>query len=253
MSGADHPIEPNRAALLLGAIVLGLVALSLRDRTAFVKFRALTESKDRIKRFRRWAISAFLIFGVGGVLVLWLAGRLANLWRLPSEFQPLAAKLGGGIDSSMIFGMSFGVMFVAGLLFLTARRARRGQGPKPGIKGVLPLLPRSPSERVWLALLSVNAGITEEIFFRLAIPLLLFAVTGALIGSLVCACLIFGLVHAYQGLVGVLATTVLGALFTLVYLATGSLILTMIVHLIIDLNTLVFLPWLRARAAAKTA
>ena len=254
MSGADHPVDPIRAWALLGLIVLGLAVLALRDRSAYKRFKALTESKDRIRHFRRWLIGAFLAFGVGGVLALWIAGRISDLWRMPPEFAPAVAQLSGDVSAPGLFGMAFGATFVIGLLLITARRARRGQAPKPrGAGDILALMPRNGSERVWLALLPINAGVTEEIFYRLVIPLLLCVVTGSLIGALIAGCLIFGLIHAYQGVVGVVATTVLGGVFTVIYLGTGSLLIAMAVHVLIDLNTLVFLPWLRSRAAVKSA
>lgn len=250
----DHPIDVTRAWLLLGAIVLGLAVLALRDRSAYKRFKALTESKDRIRHFRRWVIGAFLVFGVGGVLALWIAGRVADLWRMPPEFAPVMAGMSGDVSASLLFGMAFGVTFVLGVLLITARRAKRRQEAKPRATGdILALMPRNGSERVWLALLSINAGVSEEIFYRLVIPLLLYVVSGSLIGALIGGCVIFGLIHAYQGIVGIFATTVLGAAFTVIYLGTGSLLIAMIVHALIDLNTLVFLPWLRARAAAKAA
>ncbi|HWE44811.1 MAG TPA: type II CAAX endopeptidase family protein [Caulobacteraceae bacterium] len=249
---ADHPIDPTRALLLLSAIVLLLGLFTVRDRSAYKRFKALTESKDRIRHFRRWVIGAFLAFGVGGVLVLWLAGRVGDLLRMPPEFAPMAASMSGRVTTSGLFGMAFGASFVVGILVITSLRARRGQKPKPRATGdILALMPRNGAERAWLALLSLNAGVTEEIFFRLAVPLLLYAVTGSLIGALVGGCLIFGLIHAYQGIVGIFATTILGAVFTVIYIGTGSLLIAMAVHVLIDLNTLVFLPWLRARAAAK--
>ena len=249
----DRPIDLYRALLVLGVIVLGLVALALRDRSAYKRFAALTESADRIRRFQRWVIGAFLAFGAGGVLALWSLGRLADLLRMPAEFAPAAAAIGGSRNDH-IFGVTFGVIFVLGILVMTWRRAMRGQALRlRGAPGVVALLPRNATERAWLGLLSVNAGVTEEIFFRLLVPLLLYTVTGSLSGALAGGCVIFGLIHAYQGIVGIVATTVLGGVFTVIYLGTGSLFIAMAVHVIIDLNTLVVLPWLRSRAAAKIA
>jgi uncharacterized protein len=50
------------------------------------------------------------------------------------------------------------------------------------------------------------------------------------------------LVHAYQGIVGVFATMVVGALLTLVYLATQQIWLAILLHILIDLRAMVALP-----------
>ena len=75
-------------------------------------------------------------------------------------------------------------------------------------------MPRNGAETVWTGLLSINAGIGEELFFRLALPLLIVLVTGNVIAAFAVAAIVFGLVHVYQGWVGVLATTFLGVVFT---------------------------------------
>jgi membrane protease YdiL (CAAX protease family) len=49
---------------------------------------------------------------------------------------------------------------------------------------------------------------------------------------------IFGLAHVYQGIGGVLVTTLMGALLGVVYLATGSLLAAMAVHALMDLRLL---------------
>jgi membrane protease YdiL (CAAX protease family) len=48
----------------------------------------------------------------------------------------------------------------------------------------------------------------------------------------------FGLAHAYQGVAGVLTTGVLGGVLAAVYLQTGSLLLPVVLHVVIDLRFL---------------
>jgi membrane protease YdiL (CAAX protease family) len=56
-------------------------------------------------------------------------------------------------------------------------------------------------------------------------------------------------VHVYQGWIGVVATTVLGLVFTGLYLATGALALPVALHAAIDLMALVVRPTLMRIAA----
>ncbi|NML07635.1 CPBP family intramembrane metalloprotease [Sphingomonas sp. G-3-2-10] len=106
------------------------------------------------------------------------------------------------------------------------------------------LLPRNGRETLCGALLSLNAGATEELFFRLYLPLLLVLAGLNPVAAFVVAAIVFGLVHLYQGAAGVLATGVLGAALTLAYLLSGSLALPILLHVAIDLNALVVRPTL---------
>jgi len=62
----------------------------------------------------------------------------------------------------------------------------------------------------------------------------------------------FGLSHVYQGIAGIIGTTIMGALFTFIYLSSRQLWLAMTLHAIVDLNALVLGSWLNARQAAST-
>jgi len=88
--------------------------------------------------------------------------------------------------------------------------------------------------RYFLFGVSTSAGICEEIIFR-----------GFLLGSLLeyfgmptailISSIAFGLPHIYQGISGVIKTSVLGVLFACVYWVSGSLLLAIVLHIIIDL------------------
>ena len=102
------------------------------------------------------------------------------------------------------------------------------------------LLPRSRAEMVLFAGVSLSAGICEELLYRgflsyywLADP---FRFPMAL--SLAASTLLFGLAHAGQGPKGMLGTAVLGLFFGWLYLASGSLLLPMVLHTLVDLRAL---------------
>jgi membrane protease YdiL (CAAX protease family) len=50
--------------------------------------------------------------------------------------------------------------------------------------------------------------------------------------------IVFGWAHLYQGLTGVLATGALGGLLAILYAATGSLLLPVLLHALLDLRVL---------------
>ena len=105
------------------------------------------------------------------------------------------------------------------------------------------LLPRTPRERRVFAFLSLAAGIGEEIAFRgYALPVL--AVALGLPGSVVVTSLVFGALHAYQGPLGMVRTSVMGAVLAGGMLVSGSVIPVMVAHTLVDLlGGLVISDW----------
>jgi membrane protease YdiL (CAAX protease family) len=86
----------------------------------------------------------------------------------------------------------------------------------------------------------VTAGVCEEWLYRGFFLALVAAVAPGLPGPVLVlvAALAFGLAHAYQGPAGVLTTGVLGGVLAAVYLSSGSLLLPVLLHAVIDLRFL---------------
>lgn len=139
-------------------------------------------------------------------------------------------------------------VFVIALLVLATGMARTSARAHPedaslnvlGSSSVTALVPRTTVERRWFTLVSVTAGFCEELLYRgLVLAVVVALVPGAGDLSLVLiSAVAFGLAHAYQGPTGVIATGVLGAILAYLYVGTGTLILPMVVHAIIDLRIL---------------
>jgi len=238
------PLLP--AALLL-ACLAALAWLTWRDIADYAAFKLLTATADRQRRYRIWVLKSFLLFFVGGVVCLALLGRLGCLIHEPREFffaLPFAA-FGPELLGGIVAGVSTSVVIA---VILAQRNARRAAAPMLG--DVAALLPRNGAETLWTGLMAVNAGVSEEVFFRLLLPLLLVLVFGNAVAAFAVAGIVFGLAHVYQGWVGVLATFVLGLLLTGLYLVTGSLLAPIVVHVLIDLVGLVIRPT-AARLAAR--
>lgn len=107
------------------------------------------------------------------------------------------------------------------------------------VEGVGGLLPRTKKEKRLWSLISFSAGTCEEIIYRGFLVFLLQAIFPDI--SVVMIILItfaaFGIAHLYQGLQGVIGTGVMGVLFMSLFLVTGSLILPMLLHFIIDFSS----------------
>lgn len=245
-------------ALLL-ALCLGSLAWFIRnDRADYRAFKLLTSTADRQRRYRAWALRSFLLFSCAAVAALAILHRLRALVLLPAEFRPLFQSLqphtadARSFVSGLVFGLLgalTGSLLIALLLPLILRRR-----VKPVMLGdVAPLMPRNAAETWWTALLSVNAGVGEELYFRLLLPLLLVSLTGNALLAFILAALLFGAAHFYQGVVGILATTAAGAVLTALYLWTGNLWMAVAAHALLDLLGLVVRPTLTRLAEARMA
>jgi membrane protease YdiL (CAAX protease family) len=120
------------------------------------------------------------------------------------------------------------------------RRPGEGRHSEPAGHATLALLPRTAGERRLFTAVGITAGVCEEWLYRG----FFLAVVAALAGGLptgvlvVVAALAFGLAHAYQGRAGVLTTGLLGGVMAALYLETGSLLLPVLLHALIDLRVL---------------
>ncbi|WIY59230.1 CPBP family intramembrane glutamic endopeptidase [Bacillus arachidis] len=115
------------------------------------------------------------------------------------------------------------------------------------------MLPTNYRESVIWILICITAGITEELLFRsfmmnyLTQLLPWLSTTGVVIVSSI----IFGLAHIYQGWKGIVGTMILGFLFGRLYVTTGSIYPSILLHIIIDLLVLVRLFVLKGKVILK--
>jgi membrane protease YdiL (CAAX protease family) len=213
------------------------------------RFEGRLRSDPRARRsfYRRLLI---LEWGLAAVAaVVWLAAP-----------QVSAAQAGLGWPHRWpgpLTGAACLVLLAFVLLSTRALRAGALAGPPPGAAGPRPrpgegrhseppgqstvaLLPRSRTERRLFAVVGVTAGVCEEWLYRgFFLAVLAAVVPGTSRGLLVlAAAAAFGLAHLYQGVSGVVTTGVLGGVLAAVYLQTGSLLLPVLLHAVIDLRFL---------------
>lgn len=231
------------AAVATLALVAGFVVRAIRkDRREFSRFRRYRSTARRQKMMRRWLIESALVFGGTSLLVL------AAVWPVITPHLEATQSIAwiAATRNVLAGGLGWGLAIVAllGLVILTivGARSARKEGGVIVVGDIAALLPRNRPELGWGAALSINAGVAEELLFRLALPGLLVIVTGEPLSAFALAALIFGLLHAYQGPVGVIATTIVGLLFTALYVVSGSIVLVIVAHALFDLRTLVVIP-----------
>ena len=174
-------------------------------------------------------LNSFALFVGGSLAILAVLGDLGCVIQQPKPFfAPLRwtrriwARRASGPNSSAAWSAARRSRSSSAPCRRSVGRAPRGPPKILTLGDIEPLMPRNGAETLWTGLLSINAGVGEELFFRLALPLLIVLVTGNVVAAFAVAAIMFGLVHVYQGWVGVLATTFLGFVFTGVYLSPAA-------------------------------
>jgi len=258
MLSPDHPATPFILAVALLALLAGLVVNAvLKDRREYRRFKLLRTSRRRRKVFRRWLLQSLALFGGSSVVTLLLSWQFIplllddiNQWgwivdaRLAFESNTLVAGLTTGAIVAIV---------VVGTLGILAARPKPGDTAEiPAIGDIQALLPRNRAELKYGALLSINAGVVEELLFRLAVPAMLFGITGSSVAAVTVSLAIFALLHLYQGVAGVLGSLLIGAVLMAVYVATGSILVAIIVHALFDLRSLVLIPVVVFRVHRET-
>lgn len=210
------------------AVVIALVypvrgVLALRG-----KIRTVPESELPATRLwiYRAAMTALWISALA-VVTLWLA------LRRPWSQIGMVPVFGGGM-----IGILFGLVLVITVSLRQMRGGvddRQAQALKKRVAGGERMMPHSSEELRWFSLLSITAGICEELIYRGFYVWYLQAVGLPLLPAAAVACVIFGFAHLYQGLRGVAMTTIVGGFLTGVYLLSGSLYVGMIIHALMDL------------------
>lgn len=168
---------------------------------------------------------------------------LAALAMLAARHAGLArADLRLEVVSTAVLLGSAGLTTLAGLGIMAAGRTL--QVPESTL--VEYLIPRSTSEKIAFAGLSVSAGIAEELVFRSFLIAVLLQASGSMTVAVAVSVAAFAVTHAYQGVLGVTRVALLGVVLTAPFILTGSVYPSMIAHTVLDLLAgLVLADWLR--------
>lgn len=202
-------------AIFVTVLLVGLPALSLAQLPLL--------AGQSIERSAAYAGSAITI-GVLGSVALVLGGFGPGLEAMglgPAEPRRLLA-LGGAIA-----GGALAIM----LAFHVLERLT-GFGETALLRQ---LIPRTGPERAVFAGLSFVAGLGEEVAYRGYLLALLVPAFGDPWTAVAVSSASFGLLHAYQGTVGITRTGVLGALFAASFVLSGTLWPAIVVHTVVDL------------------
>jgi membrane protease YdiL (CAAX protease family) len=233
------------AALALLGVVLGILLWRAitRERREYQRFKRMRSTVARQKVFRRWVIEAAIV--LGGLSVATIVGAWPSIpaaLAAAQQWPPVAALREIWLGPWGWPLAIAGIVLVLTLLIVPVLSIRHSLEEAPAIGDIRALLPRTRGELPYGAALSLNAGVFEELLFRLGMPALVFAVTGDAIIAFTAATVIFGLLHVYQGPLGVLFSTVLGVVFLLLYLVSGWIAVPIVLHALIDLRSMILIP-----------
>ena len=240
---------------MLVALLVLLVARAVRkDRRDYQRFKRFDGTADRQRMFRKWLIDAFATFGGSATVILALSWQFVPRLLDAVRSWPVGRWFAGVVGTSgVVPGIALGVAIVLVLGTIGAVYAARKTDDIPTIGDVGALLPRNRGELAYGAALSLNAGLVEELLFRLAIPALIYGVVGDAVVAVVASVVLFGGLHIYQGAWGIVGSMTIGSLLMALYLTTGNILVPIIAHALIDLRSLVLIPVMVFRVHTKPA
>ena len=173
-----------------------------------------------------------LIISRGVLFIVLVAGAW---WMQDRRFSALglAPHLSLWDYAGFALALLIGVVMVAQGMSLASAPVEKVERAMKAIRSIK-ITPNTPEEFALFILMSLSAGVWEELVYRGFLVWFLVPLTGV-VGAIVISALIFGLAHIYQGIRGFVASTVLGRIFAALYLFTASLWWLMVVHAAIDM------------------
>jgi membrane protease YdiL (CAAX protease family) len=217
------------AALLVGTLPL----------MAMAQVPLLT--RDRIERLSAYVGSIVTLMALGTVaLILGALGPGLEAMGLAPVFGAQALRTTGLLAVAI---MALGLAFWLGGELLGLEESDLMEE----------LIPRNSREKGLFVLLSLAAGVGEEVVYRgWLIAVLAPVFDGPWVAALVSS-MAFSLLHAYQGPIGILRSGLMGFLFAAAFIVYGSLWPLIVVHVAVDLfSGLVLGPRMFASKDAQT-
>lgn len=214
---------------------------------AELKKQAISE-RERIKFYKECVIEGWLAAAVILILLICVKVPFENIGLKAIDTGYMSYPVWAKIVTFVICGLYLALFLyqMAGYSFSVKYRAQINEkltaikDSGKAYDAMLDImLPRRRREKLWFALVSVTAGIGEEIVYRGFLSFLLIGLFPAapFYAILAVAGLIFGAAHCYQGFSGIIKTGLLGVMFTSLYFASGSLLPGMLLHFISDFSS----------------
>ncbi len=202
----DLPHFSRPGLILLGALLLLVIALPVASALQGRRFLSLAAT-PRAKHIR-YARSMLIVW----IITLMAAYALRLHGQSPADV--------GLVPPRLAWEWLAGLAVVA---FLALGSSRRGALDPEYAERIRRVIPLTTADWIWFVPVAATAGLCEEFLYRGYALNVIAQLTGRVVDGFVLSTIAFGLAHAYQGIRGILGTTIIGALFAAIYLLTGSL------------------------------
>jgi protease, CAAX amino terminal family len=223
-------------------VILAIIGYGIAvDRKEYAVLDKEKDTAARQRFYRKWIATSWLFYGLPSIVGLLILSKMGVDISLPEVGVNLVPA---AVSVSVI------VLLLTVATLVQAKRAsaddrKKVQQEINQVSGGS-IIARNSSERRLAAVLSLSAGINEELFFRAFLPVVIIGLIGSdlAILAIVISVVIFGAVHLYQGLRGIMLTGIIGAVMMVVYLATGSIFWPIVLHIIMDIRSTVVISYL---------
>lgn len=214
-----HPFD--HAFLVVLALVQPICgALAVR------RFVAAGGEASRARLYFRTLTLEWLTLGV--LLTAWVV--------LERPAAALGLTVPGG--AGFLTGAALVLLLVALLIRSWSNVRAMGEGERgrqvAALGRLVRLLPQTKRDLRHFTVLSITAGIVEELIYR-GFVLWYLALYMPLWAAVAASSAIFGLAHSYQGVAGALRTAVVGLVFAILYVVSGSIWLPILAHAALDI------------------
>jgi len=205
-------------------VMFAMLAVVLVAIPVFALIRARTDDPDRARERRvkhaRYARTMLILWGITALALYAL--RLYGLG--PSDVGVRAPNAPWEYGAGLIVPATFAFLNVG-----------RRSVDVDYLRKVGRVIPIDSSDWIWFVPLSATAGVCEEFLYRGYALTQIASMTGSLGLGYFLSSVAFGLAHVYQGKLGVIGTTITGALYGAVFVMTGSILPCMIGHFVQDI------------------
>jgi membrane protease YdiL (CAAX protease family) len=214
------------------AWLLTLILVVLVPTVGYLRFRRLQTHTGPVIPIRTKL--GFYAKNVCGQWIL-VAAMLLVARRHGLSAADVGERLGNArLTFAVMFGLLAILAVVAVIILLRFRRASP-EALTAAVGRLRKIMPTFGPEMAAFALVSLTAGVCEELLYRGWLVNLLRAATGSVWVAIVVGAAVFGIGHAYQGAKAMLRTGFVGLQLAYLFVAVDSLIPGQVLHAAFDL------------------
>jgi membrane protease YdiL (CAAX protease family) len=182
----------------------------------------LVEDEAPLPRVAIYLSSGAIIIGIG------LVGLMVGWKELGTETMGIDSATWGSVGTWTV-GLTLAALILLWGFLLFRKAAGIRESPL-----LIQLLPKTGREKVLFVFLSISAGVGEEIAYRGYLIPALTLLLGWDWGAALVSSAVFGLLHAYQGWLGIARTAALGMALAASFILSGVLWPAILAHAILD-------------------